>query len=67
MNSTRRRRPVLSDTKWRASSYSGGQGDCAEVADDIPRIVPVRDSKRPTGPVLHVRADTWNAFLSLLR
>lgn len=68
MNSTRRdRQPDSADAKWRRSSYSGGNNECVEVAGDIPGVVPVRDSTRPTGPVLNFRDDTWYAFLSLLR
>ncbi|MEV8118448.1 DUF397 domain-containing protein [Streptomyces xiamenensis] len=52
---------------WRVSSYSGGQGDCVEVADDIPGVIPVRDSKRPAGPVLVFRHGAWRAFVGTLR
>lgn len=52
---------------WRASSYSGGQGECLEVADGVPGTVPVRDSKRPTGPLLAFPHRTWAAFLGRLR
>jgi uncharacterized protein DUF397 len=53
---------------WRTSSYSGGQGDCVEVADNLPHTVPVRDSKQPpTGPVLAFGHEAWGAFLDHLR
>lgn len=51
---------------WRVSSYSGGQGECVEVADGIPAAVPVRDSKRPTGPVIAFSHDAWRTFLNHL-
>ncbi|GHJ34928.1 DUF397 domain-containing protein [Streptomyces sp. TS71-3] len=51
---------------WRASSYSGGQGDCVEVDDHIPGVVPVRDSKRPGGPVLAFSRTAWAVFVSRL-
>ncbi|MEE1741454.1 DUF397 domain-containing protein [Streptomyces sp. NPDC079020] len=54
------------DTEWRKSSYSGGQGNCLEVADNAPHLVPVRDSKRPTGPVITFSPDAWRAFISQL-
>ncbi|MFH0244610.1 DUF397 domain-containing protein [Streptomyces sp. HK10] len=57
----------LTEAVWRVSSHSGGQGECVEVADDVPGIVPVRDSKRPTGPVLGFGPDAWGAFLDHLR
>ncbi len=41
----------LSTAQWRKSMYSNGQGgDCVEVLDDVPGVVPVRDSKTPSGP-----------------
>ncbi|GAA3375630.1 DUF397 domain-containing protein [Streptomyces sannanensis] len=51
---------------WRTSSYSGGQGDCVEVADNVPGLIPVRDSKRPTGPVIVFGPRAWNAFITHL-
>ncbi|MFF2185274.1 DUF397 domain-containing protein, partial [Streptomyces sp. NPDC058155] len=48
-----RTRPDLSTAQWRKSSYSNSDGgDCIEIAPGHPGIVPVRDSKTPTGPVL---------------
>ncbi|AKG45473.1 protein of unknown function DUF397 [Streptomyces xiamenensis] len=38
-----------------------------EVADDIPGVIPVRDSKRPAGPVLVFRHGAWRAFVGALR
>jgi len=35
----------LSRAVWRTSSYSGQNGDCVEVAYNIPSLVAVRDSK----------------------
>lgn len=55
------------EAAWRASSHSGGQGDCVEVADGVPGTVPVRDSKRPAGPVLGFGRDAWGAFPDHLR
>jgi hypothetical protein len=53
---------------WRKSSYSGGSnGACLEVRDDVPGLVPVRDSKNPTGPALHVPAGAWSAFVRTLK
>ncbi|TLS40496.1 DUF397 domain-containing protein [Streptomyces montanus] len=55
----------LSNARWRKSSFSGGSGgeDCIEVADGVPGIVPVRDSKVPDGPVLMFAAGAWAAFV----
>jgi len=53
---------------WRKASYSGGSGsDCLEVADGHPGLVPVRDSKTPTGPKLAFRATAWSAFITNLK
>ncbi|MEU1308904.1 DUF397 domain-containing protein [Streptomyces cinnamoneus] len=57
---------------WRKSSHSGagdesGQNSCLEVADHIPGLVPVRDSKNPQGPALVFPAPAWAAFIAVLR
>ncbi|MDT0310043.1 DUF397 domain-containing protein [Streptomyces sp. DSM 44917] len=52
---------------WRKSSYSNGDGNCVEVADGVPEVVPVRDSKNPGGPALAVPAGAWAAFVTSLR
>ncbi|MEU6930601.1 DUF397 domain-containing protein [Streptomyces sp. NPDC046374] len=55
----------LTDATWFKSSYSDGDGDnCVEVLDDIPGIVPVRDSKTPSAPALLIPATAWAAFVS---
>ncbi|MFJ8429941.1 DUF397 domain-containing protein [Kitasatospora sp. NPDC094019] len=53
--------------QWRKSSYSNGQGDCIEVADELPDIVPIRDSKDPHGPTLTFTATAWTSFLAAVR
>ncbi|MFI8874290.1 DUF397 domain-containing protein [Streptomyces sp. NPDC055243] len=54
--------------RWRKSTYSGPDGgNCLEVADGHPEIVPVRDSKNPTGPKLVFRAASWSAFVADLK
>jgi hypothetical protein len=53
---------------WRKSSYSNQEGgDCVEVADGFPGVVPVRDSKTPHGPALVLSAASWAAFVSELK
>lgn len=54
----------MTSTGWRKSSYSGNNGDCVEVALNLPGVVAVRDSKDPVGPALVFTADEWRAFLS---
>ncbi|MFD1661226.1 DUF397 domain-containing protein [Streptomyces caeni] len=58
----------LSNARWRKSTHSNGQGgDCLEFADNVPSVVPVRDSKNPTGPVLLVPPAAWAAFIVGIR
>lgn len=59
--------PDLTEPEWRASSYSGGQGNCVEVADNCLHLVYVRDSKRPAGPIVGFSRAAWGAFLTRLR
>ncbi|WP_328386379.1 DUF397 domain-containing protein [Streptomyces sp. NBC_00400] len=58
----------LSNAVWRKSSYSNGDGgDCVEVVDDLPGIVPVRDSKDPHGPAIAFPAAAWSAFVTAVK
>jgi len=53
---------------WRKSSYSGGNGGaCVEVADNLPGLVAVRDSKDRTGSVLTFPPAAWAAFTAGVR
>ncbi|MFF1355626.1 DUF397 domain-containing protein [Streptomyces sp. NPDC058297] len=61
-------KPDLASASWHKSSYSAGDGgNCLEVTHDHPGLVPVRDSKNPTGPKLAFRADAWSAFITDLK
>ncbi|MGW7464496.1 DUF397 domain-containing protein [Streptomyces xantholiticus] len=54
--------------RWPKSTYSNGTGgDCVEVCDAHTGVVPVRDSKVPSGPVLTVTAPAWTSFVSALK
>ncbi|MEU4333768.1 DUF397 domain-containing protein [Micromonospora lupini] len=56
----------LTGARWRKSTRSNGSGGaCVEVADNLPGLVAVRDSKDPTGPVLVFAPDAWRAFVGL--
>ncbi|MBQ1075442.1 DUF397 domain-containing protein [Micromonospora sp. C31] len=54
----------LAGAQWRKSAHSGSNGgDCIEVADNLPGLVAVRDSKDPAGPVLNFSPTAWNRFV----
>ncbi|MHC8422607.1 DUF397 domain-containing protein [Streptomyces sp. NB004] len=57
---------ILAEAIWRVSSFSGGQGECVEVARNIPTLIPVRDSKRPAGAVITFTPQAWRTFVSNL-
>lgn len=57
-------RPGLNGAAWRRSSYSNQEGgNCVEVADGFPGVVPVRDSKVPDGPAIVVPAASWKLLI----
>ena len=54
----------LSRAAWRKSSRSGGNGgQCVEVAQNLPGIVAIRDSKNPDGPKLIVTPREGRRFV----
>ncbi|MEU5140565.1 DUF397 domain-containing protein [Streptomyces sp. NPDC021139] len=54
----------LSNARWTKSSYSNGEGgNCVEVADGVPGVVPLRDSKVAGGPVIVVGSAAWTEFM----
>jgi hypothetical protein len=59
----------LSGAVWRTSIRSGGGGssDCVAVADNLPGVVAVRDSKNPDGPVLVFSRAEWAAFVGAVK
>ncbi|WP_176956504.1 MULTISPECIES: DUF397 domain-containing protein [unclassified Streptomyces] len=58
----------MSTAVWRKSSYTNGDGgNCVEVVDDLPGIVPVRDSKDPHGPALVFPATAWSSFVTAVK
>jgi hypothetical protein len=58
----------LSTAVWRKSSYSNNDGgQCVEVADRFPGVVPVRDSKDPEGSALVFGAVAWSLFVAGVR
>jgi len=58
----------LSGAIWRTSTRSGSNGgNCVEVADNLPGVVAVRDSKDPGGPVLVFGRTGWAGFVRAVR
>ena len=57
----------LSRAEWRKSSYSSQDGNCVEVARNLPGLVAIRDSQAPDEAKLVVSRETWRVFLKGLR
>ncbi|MGB2569096.1 DUF397 domain-containing protein [Micromonospora citrea] len=54
----------MTGARWRTSTRSSSNGgDCVEVADNLPGVVLVRDSKDRDGGVLTFDPDAWRAFV----
>ncbi|GAA4971554.1 hypothetical protein GCM10023205_41810 [Yinghuangia aomiensis] len=61
-------RPRPESLAWRKSSYSNqAGGDCVEVADGCPGVVPVRDSKEPARGFLSVSTSSWATMTAALK
>ena len=57
----------LARAEWSKSSHSSANGQCIEVAQNLPGIVAIRDSKDPDGPKLLISPADWLTFLSKVR
>jgi hypothetical protein len=52
----------MTGADWRKSSYSSNNGNCVEVARNLPGVVVVRDSKDPDGSALVFSREGWRPF-----
>ncbi|MEV0330210.1 DUF397 domain-containing protein [Micromonospora echinospora] len=58
----------LTGARWRTSTRSSSNGgDCVEVADNLPGVVAVRDSKHRDAGTLTFAPTAWRAFVGALR
>jgi hypothetical protein len=58
----------LTGARWHKSTRSGNNGgNCVEVADNLPGIVAVRDTKDRQGPVLTFTPAVWTRFTQATR
>jgi hypothetical protein len=53
-------------TGWRKASRSS-TGNCVEVREESPRLVLVRDSKDPDGPVLSFDRHVFSDFIAAVK
>ncbi|MFI9643057.1 DUF397 domain-containing protein [Micromonospora sp. NPDC051925] len=58
----------MTGAQWRKSTKSGNNGgDCVEVADNLPGVVLVRDTKDRDGGTLTFAPGTWQSFVDLAK
>ena len=57
----------LSRAEWHKSSHSSQDGNCVEVARNLPELVAIRDSKQPNGAKLVISQETWQVFIKNVR
>ncbi|WP_080636138.1 DUF397 domain-containing protein [Salinispora mooreana] len=54
----------MTGAAWRKSSRSNNGGEYVEVADNLPGVIGLRDSKDPAGPTLAFDPSAWATFVA---
>ncbi|MCX4473663.1 DUF397 domain-containing protein [Micromonospora sp. NBC_01655] len=58
----------MTGARWRKSTKSGNNGgNCVEVADNLPGVVLVRDTKSRDGGTLAFAPAAWRGFVELAK
>ncbi|MCX5067863.1 DUF397 domain-containing protein [Micromonospora lupini] len=58
----------MTGAHWRKSTKSGNNGgSCVEVADNLPGVVLVRDTKDRAGGTLRFDRHTWQGFVEMVK
>ncbi|MBT8227006.1 MAG: DUF397 domain-containing protein [Dactylosporangium sp.] len=57
----------LASAVWHKSTRSQTNGQCVEIADNLPDIVAVRDSKHQDGPTLVFTPERWQTFVAQVK
>jgi Domain of unknown function (DUF397) len=58
--------PSFNNALWRKGTRTTAASNCVEVATSN-RLVGIRDSKNPTGPIVIVRPAEWTNFLTTIQ
>ncbi|MEH1163817.1 DUF397 domain-containing protein [Micromonospora sp. CPCC 205539] len=58
----------MTQAQWRKSTKSGSNGgNCVEVADNLPGVVLVRDTKDRDGGTLSFSPASWRGFVAMAK